>query len=275
MQKTSRIVGREENGTGVAVDQPTRDDAVMQAVLITGTDTDVGKTGVAVELLKLLRDDGCRVGALKPAASGRNAAGRWDDADALADAAGVPRSELDRVCPFRYDLPWAPPHAAAGRDQPPPSVRTIDAALAAWRDHCDWLLIEGAGGLLCPIAVDGDRTLTIADLAERWAVPTVTVVAQRLGMISHSLLTNEVMQARGIANRAWVFNNPTPPDDREEEREKLAQSVAEIVSRSPGVAEIVRPFGGDAPLSIRRKTGGPLGPLTAKEATPWFRPIEK
>ena len=116
----------------------------MRGVFITGTDTGVGKTVVASALVRHLREDGLRVGAYKPVASGARDL-RWDDVEALHAALGemVPR---DRICPQTFRAALAPPMAARQEG------RAVDTSLlrsgaAWWREQpIDALIIEGAGG---------------------------------------------------------------------------------------------------------------------------------
>lgn len=87
----------------------------MRGLFITGTDTGVGKTHIACELVRELRAVGHRVGAFKPACSGASieADGRphWDDVERLRDALGRDVSD-DQLCPQRFLAPLAPPIAA-------------------------------------------------------------------------------------------------------------------------------------------------------------------
>src|SRR5690242_8270261 len=89
----------------------------LRGIFITGTDTGVGKTYVAAEMIRALRGRGVRVAAYKPVVSGcREVAGNagpavWDDLEILRDALGedVP---VERIGPQRFRAPLAPPVAA-------------------------------------------------------------------------------------------------------------------------------------------------------------------
>ena len=86
----------------------------MRGLIITGTDTGVGKTFVAVQMILTLRDRGVRVGAYKPVVSGSvagTAGSGWDDLARLQAAVGddVP---IDHISPQRFLAPLAPPVAA-------------------------------------------------------------------------------------------------------------------------------------------------------------------
>ncbi len=179
-------------------------------LFITGTDTAIGKTYVTCGIARTLVADGRVVGAYKPAVSGagRDAAGQpfWEDVEELHAAVGgeLPR---ERICPQRYDAPLAPPAAAQAER------RGVDAALLRsgadwWRSRCEFLLVEGAGGLLSPIA---DQE-TVADVARDLGYPLIIVARLGLGTINHTLLTLEAAARRGIPVAGIVLNEASPTD---------------------------------------------------------------
>ncbi|MEZ6126678.1 MAG: dethiobiotin synthase [Planctomycetaceae bacterium] len=180
----------------------------MKRLLVTGTDTNVGKTWISCILLRQLRQQGLSAGAWKPVCSGSIPASDgsmiWDDVHQLANAIGWKQS-IDIICPQRFHAPVAPETAAALEG------RTIDRQLLisginAWKDSADVVVIEGAGGLLCPVSAEW----TIADLAQQWDCPLLIVAANRLGVINHTLLTAEVAAHRGLQVTGIVLNTSEP-----------------------------------------------------------------
>ncbi|MCC6847758.1 MAG: dethiobiotin synthase [Deltaproteobacteria bacterium] len=177
----------------------------MSVVVVTGTDTGIGKTVVATAVAAALARRGRRVGVMKPAETG--CAPDPEDALALAAAAGDP-SPLDDVCPYRFRDPVAPMLAAERAGV------AIDVAALVERAErraatVDVLLVEGAGGLLVPLAPDA----SFADLAARLAARVLVVVGSRLGAINHALLTFEALERRGLAAAGYVVNRLGPADD--------------------------------------------------------------
>lgn len=144
-------------------------------LVVTGTDTGIGKTVFAAGLAAAL-------GATywKPIQSGL-----VDGADAqTARALGVAR-----IAPEAYRLTQPlSPHRAAELDG-----TAIDPARLAPPDD-DPLVIEGAGGVLVPVT----RDRLFADLFARWGLPAVLVARTALGTINHSLLSIEALRARGV-----------------------------------------------------------------------------
>jgi dethiobiotin synthetase len=177
----------------------------VSAVFITGTDTGAGKTFVACALALALRARGRAVRVMKPVETGVD--GEPEDALRLRAAAADPAA-LDDICPYRLRAPLAPAIAARAE-----GVRVdVDrlAALVRRRQAgADVLLVEGAGGLLVPLA---DR-VTWADLARGLDLPLLIVGANRLGVINHMALTARVARDGGLRVLGYVLSQPAAEAD--------------------------------------------------------------
>jgi dethiobiotin synthetase len=157
-------------------------------IVITGTDTGVGKTVAAAALA-------WRLGAAywKPVQAGLE---EETDSEAVARLAGVP------VLPEAYRLRTpCSPHRAAEIDG-----TTIDPGRLV--PPTGRLVIEGAGGALVPLT----RELVYADLFARWGLPVVIVARTTLGTINHSLLTIEALRARSLRVGGVLFSGDAMPD---------------------------------------------------------------
>ena len=177
----------------------------MSALLITGTDTGVGKTFVACALATALRQRGRRVAVMKPVETGVE--GEPADALALRAAAADP-APLGDICPYRLRAPLAPAVAARLEGV------TIDVArlltlVARRRQDADVLLVEGAGGLLVPL----DARTTWAELAARAGLPLLIVGANRLGTVNHCALTARVAATAALVVRGFVLSQPAAETD--------------------------------------------------------------
>ena len=158
----------------------------MRGLFITGTDTGVGKTYVAALIARELVAADYRVGIYKPVASGcQQVEGKYvaDDAVQLWQAAGCPAT-LEHVCPQRFAAPLAPPLAAQAEGKEVDADRLRDG-LQFWKEACDIVLVEGAGGLMSPISDDDYN----ADLAIDFGYPLVVVAPNVLGTINATLQT--------------------------------------------------------------------------------------
>jgi dethiobiotin synthetase len=182
----------------------------MRAILITGTDTGVGKTLVGCGLAAALTAQGKIVGVLKPAETGcavRDGALYPEDAARLAAFARA-SLPLDQVCPYRFAPPVAPSVAAelAGVTIEPQRIAAVFEQVA--RRH-DFTIVEGAGGLLVPLA----GRYTFADLARDLRLPLLVVVGSKLGALNHTLLTLRCTQALSLPVTGYILNHPTPVSD--------------------------------------------------------------
>lgn len=155
----------------------------QRGLFITGTDTGVGKTFVAAGIARACRAAGWRVGVYKPVASGCDP-GREQDQDAwqLWEAAGRPLT-LSDVCPQCFEAPLAPHRAARAEGRQVDQAR-LAQGVRVW-DGFDLVLVEGAGGLMCPLTDD----YYVADLAAELGWPLLVVAGNRLGVINHTLQT--------------------------------------------------------------------------------------
>jgi dethiobiotin synthetase len=177
---------------------------MTRRLLITGTDTGIGKTRVAVALVRALRARGLRVAAMKPIASGCvETAQGWRNEDALAlieaSSLSVP---YEWVNPYALPLPVSPHLAArhAGVCVELPTITDAASRLLALRP--DVLIVEGAGGWLSPLADGIDHV----DLARALDCEVLLVVGLRLGCINHARLSVRAILADGLPAVGWVGN---------------------------------------------------------------------
>lgn len=173
----------------------------MQTIFITGTDTDAGKTYVAVALLKGLKALGYRTVAQKPVAAGVNDTGFNTDALQLQQHATEPLS-YELVNPYCLEDAVAP-HLAAKK-----TGLCIDPAILTkelqelQNVDADIALVEGAGGWLLPL----DDKTTMADWVTEQQLPVLLVVGIKLGCLNHALLTINEIERSGLKLLGWVAN---------------------------------------------------------------------
>ncbi|TCS73396.1 dethiobiotin synthetase [Sulfuritortus calidifontis] len=179
----------------------------MPGIFVTGTDTGVGKTRVAVALIEALKAQGLRVVGMKPVAAGCDeVAGEWlnEDVARLRAAANV-AAPMAWVNPYRFPEPIAP-HIAAARQNTRIELAPIVAAYRELERLADCVVVEGAGGFRVPLNEAEDS----ADLAVALGLPMVLVVGLRLGCLNHALLSAEAIAARGLTLAGWVANGIDP-----------------------------------------------------------------
>jgi dethiobiotin synthetase len=148
-------------------------------IIVTGTDTDVGKTVFCAGLTRLL--DGVY---WKPVQSGLEGE---TDSEVVRRLTELPE---DRILPEAWRLRTpASPHWAAELDEV-----TIDPERLLLPVITRPLIIEGAGGLMVPLT----RRILLIDVFARWGAPTILCARTRLGTINHTLLSIEALRRRAI-----------------------------------------------------------------------------
>lgn len=158
----------------------------MSAFVVTGTDTDVGKTVFAAALAGALQAH-----YWKPVQAGDLDVG--GDSGRVARLSGLP---ADKIIPPVYDLATpCSPHRAAEIDGV-----TIDPARLVLPDVRP-LVVEGAGGALVPLGGE----LLYADVFAEWQLPVILVARTALGTINHSLLSVEALRHRGVTLHGIAF----------------------------------------------------------------------
>ncbi len=172
-----------------------------RGLLITGTDTGVGKTVVTAALAAALAAAGSRVRALKPVASGVEPGHDGEDATLLGLAAG----HAPATC-LRLRTPLSPHRAAALE-----GVEVDPDAILAWvrANEGDVTLVEGAGGWEVPLAAHW----RVSHLGVALGWPVLVVAADRLGVLNHTLLTIDAVRRAGLPLAGVVLTGPAPASD--------------------------------------------------------------
>jgi dethiobiotin synthetase len=168
----------------------------MTAIFITSSGTSIGKTFVTLKLLDELRAAGRRARALKPVASGFDAAKpECSDSALLLRAQGlaVTPANLDSVSPWRFAAPLSPDLAAA-RERRSISFDALVAHSRAAGEGDEVTLVEGIGGVMVPL----DARHTVLDWIAALRAPALLVVGSYLGTLSHSLTAAAALEQRGV-----------------------------------------------------------------------------
>lgn len=208
----------------------------MRALFIAGAHTDVGKTWAACALLKAARAKGLSVEALKPVVSGFGPSAAADsDPGRLLSALGRDLSAraLEGMSPLRFAAALSPPMAARLEGV----SLTLADLLAVCRpvlaaQTADLLLVEGAGGVMSPMAEDAMGL----DLQLALGLPTVLVGGSYLGGVSHTLTALEVLRSRGLAVLGVVVSQSADPDAPD-----FAQTVAAVAQFAGSIPVLAAP----------------------------------
>lgn len=180
---------------------------MKQAFFITGTDTDVGKTYVACQLIRDYVAQGYKVIGIKPVAAGEDFVdGAWVNEDVLKlEAASNVKAPRELTNPYSFKEAIAP-HIAAEKAGVTIEIKVIQQAFKRLASLADIVVVEGAGGFLVPL----NSKENMADLAAALNIPLILVVGLKLGCINHSLLTVEAINARELNFHGWIANKIAP-----------------------------------------------------------------
>lgn len=203
-------------------------------VMVTGTDTGVGKTWATCALAQRLRERGTDVLALKLVESGTaESVQSGEDGVLLANATG---QDAPTAALRRYRAPLTPADAAAieGIEVDMPAIEREMLRHAA--PH-RLTLVEGAGGLLAPLAIDR----TLLDIAATHGARVLVIAANRLGMLNHTLLTLAALDGAGVTCAGVIVNTVDGINTAEDQ--SVGRNFAMLREVDPGMplVETTRP----------------------------------
>ena len=226
----------------------TANDGWRGPVVVTGTDTDVGKSVVVAAITSAAQAAGLRVAVVKPGQTG-TASGAPSDVDVINRLAS-PASARTLAS---YPDPLAPLAAARVAEQPPLALYSVVDEVRADVDKHDLVLVEGAGGLLVPMGLrPSGEPWTVADLAVSLDARAVVVNRAGLGTLNHTALTLEALDRRGIS--AGVVLGAWPAEPELVHWENLSELLPNLVGALPDGA------GAMEPGVFQRSTSGWLTP---------------
>ncbi len=178
---------------------------MLKSLLITGTDTEAGKTVLTTALAAYYQKyyPQRSWGIMKPIQSGIGDREWYQRLFSLDQSA-------EEITPLYFQAPLAPPIAAA-RENRRVDLAVVWQALSELQKHRDFVLIEALGGLGSPVTEE----LTVADLAAEWRLPTVLVVPVKLGAIAHAVANVALARQKKVNLKGIVLNCVQPRSDDE------------------------------------------------------------
>lgn len=182
-----------------------RDNFPLNALLITGTDTDAGKTVLTTALVAYWQTycASQSLGVMKPIQTGVG------DRELYSRLFSLQQS-LEEINPLHFEAPLAPP-LAAEREGRKVKLEKAWKAFETLRQQRDWVLVEALGGLGSPVT----HETTVADLAWDWRLPIVLVVPVRLGAIAQAVANVALARQSRIHLKGIVLNCVKPCSDQE------------------------------------------------------------
>lgn len=207
----------------------------MSGYFIAAIGTGVGKTFVTCALAHQLQIAGRAVRALKPVISGFDVA-HPENSDTgqllLAQRMEVSPQNIEKISPWRFAAPLSP-HLAAAYEGKLIAPAELETWCRAQMHDSSTTLIEGAGGLMVPLAPD----YLLIDWAAALGLPVVLVASNYLGAINHTLLSVEALRARAIPLQAVVISQAP---ETETSLEDTAEAIAAFVPKDTRIHTLAR-----------------------------------
>lgn len=180
---------------------------MSKGIFVTATGTDVGKTYISGLLLKTLRNNRINAGYYKPVLSGAELVnGKLIPGDAayVLNMAGL---EVEpETCVSYMFKPAVSPHLASQMEHNPIKLEKILKDYNDIQDKYDYLVVEGAGGIVCPFNLE-DENLMLPDVIKALGLDIVIVASAALGSINSTVLTVNYAKAVGLKIRGIILNN--------------------------------------------------------------------
>lgn len=181
---------------------------MTKKIFITGTGTDVGKTYISALIIKKMHESGYNCGYFKPVISGVNQVyGHLIESDAnyVIQTTNIP-TEPEKCVSYWWQEPVSP-HLAAKRKNQEIDIDKIKYDFAQISKKYDYLLIEGAGGITCPLIINKEEKYLLKDLIWELGLSIIIVADAGLGTINSTLLTIDYARANGIEIEGIILNN--------------------------------------------------------------------
>lgn len=205
----------------------------MKTYVVTGIDTDIGKTYVTGLIAHYLRTRGISVVTTKIVQTG--CTGLSQDIITHRAMMGIDLSADDyagTTCPYIFAYP-ASPHLAAKLEGKTVDIAHLDKAWATLSTRYTIMLLEGVGGVYVPLTQD----YTLLDYIKERHYPVLVVTSCRLGSINHTLCTLDVLTTHAIPIQGLFYNHYP------QEEVTIAQDTANLFARLfPDIPLVKVPF---------------------------------
>ncbi|MCM1992561.1 dethiobiotin synthase [Oceanirhabdus seepicola] len=206
---------------------------MRSGIFVSGTDTDVGKSVVSAMLLYMLRENGINACYFKAALSGALREGDMlipGDGRFVLEFAGV-KEKYDRIIPHIYEIPVSP-HLAGRIEGNRVSRDEIIRKYNELKEAYDYILVEGAGGLIVPLNDQGYMT---RDLINDLELDVILVSRAGVGTINHTSLSMEYAKDVGINIQGVILNGYSEENVAHVDNAKMIEKIndAKIIMKVP------------------------------------------
>lgn len=181
---------------------------MTKGIFITATGTDVGKTFISALLVKKMKSLGYDCGYYKPVLSGaENRDGKlWaGDCEYVKQIAKLDGNAID-FASFVFE-PAVSPHLASIMTNQKIEMSKIKKDFETKKSQHDFLVVEGAGGIVCPLVLNLNETILLKDIIKGLDLDIVIVSSAALGSINSAVLTVEYAKSNDINIQGIILNN--------------------------------------------------------------------
>ncbi|WP_027623360.1 dethiobiotin synthase [Clostridium lundense] len=178
---------------------------MTKGIFITGTDTDVGKTIVTSGLLYLLRSKGYKATYFKAALSGaQNGNDVLMDTSIVCQVSNL-KENFENITPYIFKTPVSP-HLAGKIEGNSISKEKILDKYNNLKEKYDYIIVEGSGGIVCPLIHDEKGIYLLQDLIKDLNIGVIVVARAGLGTINHTTITVKYIQRLNIEVKGIIIN---------------------------------------------------------------------
>lgn len=198
-------------------------------IFITATGTDIGKTYISALIVKKMREEGYNCGYFKPVLSGvaeKDGKLIKSDCNYVVDTAKIPSSADDCVTYWWKEA--VSPHLASQRANQNIDIRKIKQDFEKKQTEYDYLLVEGAGGITCPLRLQNGEKYLLKDLIKELNTNIIIVADGGLGTINSILLTVEYARLNNIKVEGIILNNFNPDNFMHQDNLKQVEYLTGI-----------------------------------------------
>lgn len=196
----------------------------MKGLFVTGTGTDIGKTHVSAAIARNLRKKNLNLAYYKAAVSGATSV-MSSDAGFVHKSADLLQDE-NSLLSYLYERPLSP-HLAARLENRFASLDKITQAFSLLKNKYDYVLSEGAGGIICPVVYEDNSKIMYEDIIKQLNLPCVVVADAGLGTINHTVLTVFYLKEHGIKVNGVILNNFEPGNIMHEDNLVMVEKITQ------------------------------------------------
>ena len=172
-----------------------------------------------------MKDKGLNIGYYKAALSGSldiTDSDAWyvkQQADLL--------DSYDEMVSYTYKHAYSP-HLAAQIEGNPPDIKVIKNAYKNIDNRHDYMIVEGSGGIICPIRYDNNKKIFLEDIIKELNIPSLIIADAGLGTINSTVLTIEYMRSKNLKVNGVILNRFEMANEMHDDNRKMIEEMTGV-----------------------------------------------